>query len=61
MTFPYGSFRIREIEVSNRLVMAPLHEITDRGSRSAIAAPEARGSGRKVRGTFRSRAARRLV
>ncbi len=34
--FPYGSFRIREIEVSNRLVMAPLHEITDQPFRKFI-------------------------
>jgi hypothetical protein len=34
MTFPHAPFQIRDVEVPARLVMAPLHEITDRGPRS---------------------------
>ncbi len=36
MTFPQGSFFIRDLEISPRLVMAPLHEITDQPFRKFI-------------------------
>ncbi|HEX4845571.1 MAG TPA: tRNA-dihydrouridine synthase, partial [Geothrix sp.] len=36
MTFPHSPFKIRDIEVPNRLVMAPLHEITDQPFRKFI-------------------------
>jgi hypothetical protein len=61
MTFPHSPFHIRDIEVPNRLVMAPLHEITDRGPRSASAGPEVQASGRTPQWGVRSRAARRLA
>ncbi len=61
MSFPSEPFQIGPVEIPNRLVMAPLHEITDRGPRSAIAAPKAQGSGRTPRWGVRSRAARRLA
>ena len=61
MSFPNEPFQIGPVAIPNRLVMAPLHEITDRGPRSAIAAPQAQGSGRTHRWGVRSRAARRLA
>ena len=36
MSFPHGSFFIRDLEISPRLVMAPLHEITDQPFRKFI-------------------------
>ena len=36
MTFPHSPFQIRDVEVPNRLVMAPLHEITDQPFRKFI-------------------------
>src|SRR5512141_421846 len=36
MSFPHGTFSIGPLEVSNRLVMAPLHEITDQPFRKFI-------------------------
>jgi len=36
MTFPHGSFFIGDLEISPRLVMAPLHEITDQPFRRMI-------------------------
>ncbi|HEX9082843.1 MAG TPA: tRNA dihydrouridine synthase DusB [Holophagaceae bacterium] len=36
MSFPHESFRIGPVEVPNRLVMAPLHEITDQPFRRFI-------------------------
>ncbi len=36
VSFPHGSFFIRDLEISPRLVMAPLHEITDQPFRKFI-------------------------
>jgi nifR3 family TIM-barrel protein len=36
VTFPHTPFHIRDVEVPNRLVMAPLHEITDQPFRKFI-------------------------
>ena len=36
MTFPHSPFQIRDVQVPNRLVMAPLHEITDQPFRKFI-------------------------
>ena len=46
MPFPFEPFSIGPLTVSNGLVMAPLHEITDHGAPSAIARRSRSGSGR---------------